>query len=45
MEFLDGEQQNIAYNILAEHMYTQIDTEGKQYRFLLPSLTTAKIQR
>ena len=38
MEFSDGEQQDIAYSILVEHMYTQIDTEGKQYRFFFVAI-------
>jgi hypothetical protein len=31
IEFLDGERQEIAYNILAEHLLSQVDKEGKQY--------------
>jgi hypothetical protein len=32
VEFNDGEQQEISYNILAEHLYTQCDSEGNQYQ-------------
>ena len=31
VEFLDGEQQEISYNMLAEHLYSQCDSEGNQY--------------
>lgn len=31
-EFLDGERQQIAYNILAEHLLSQVDEEGNQYQ-------------
>jgi hypothetical protein len=39
--FSDWEQQDIAYNIFAEHMYTQTDTEAKNTDFSLQSLITA----
>ncbi len=29
---LDGERQEISFNILAEHLLTQIDEEGNQYQ-------------
>jgi hypothetical protein len=32
IEFPDGEQQDIAYNMLAEHLFSQVDEEGNQYR-------------
>ena len=32
VEFLDGERQEISFNILAEHLLTQIDEEGNQYQ-------------
>ena len=32
VEFLDGERQQIAYNILAEHLLSQVDKEGNQYQ-------------
>lgn len=32
VEFLDGERQQIAYNILAEHLLSQVDEEGRQYQ-------------
>ncbi len=32
VEFPDGDQQDIAYNIIAEHLYSQVDSEGNQYR-------------
>jgi hypothetical protein len=32
IEFPDGKQQDIAYNMLAEHLFSQVDEEGNQYR-------------
>jgi len=32
VEFLDGERQEISFNILAEHLLSQIDEEGNQYQ-------------
>lgn len=32
VEFPDGDHKDVAYNILAEHLYSQIDSEGNQYR-------------
>ena len=32
VEFPDGEQKEISYNILAEHLLSQVDEEGNQYR-------------
>ena len=32
IEFPDGDQKDIAYNIIAEHLYSQTDSEGNQYR-------------
>jgi hypothetical protein len=32
IEFLDGERQEISFNILAEHLLSQVDEEGKQYQ-------------
>jgi hypothetical protein len=31
IEFPNGEQQDIAYYVLAEHLFSQIDEEGNQY--------------
>ena len=45
VEFQDGEQQDIAYNILAEHMYSQIDTEGKQHRLFVAIINHRKNNR
>jgi hypothetical protein len=32
VEFPDGDQMDIGYNIIAEHLFSQIDEEGNQYR-------------
>ena len=32
VEYADGEQVDISYNTLAEHLYSQVDTEGNQYQ-------------
>jgi len=32
VELLDGERQEISFNILAEHLLSQIDEEGNQYQ-------------
>jgi hypothetical protein len=32
IEFPDGDQQDIAYNMLAEHLFSQVDEEGNQYQ-------------
>jgi hypothetical protein len=32
VHFLDGYEKDIAYNVLAEHLFSQVDAEGKQYR-------------
>jgi hypothetical protein len=32
VRFPDGDEKDIAYNILAEHLYSQIDSEGKRHR-------------
>ncbi len=32
VEFPDGEQQDVAFNVLAEHLYSQVDVDGKQYQ-------------
>ena len=32
VEFNDGEQQEISYNLLAEHLYSQCDSEGRQHQ-------------
>ena len=32
VRFPDGEEKDISYNILAEHLYSQMDSEGNQYR-------------
>jgi hypothetical protein len=32
VEFPDGEQKDIAYNMLADHLYSQVDKDGNQYR-------------
>jgi len=33
VRFPDGEEKDVAYNVLAEHLYSQVDTDGNQYRF------------
>ena len=32
VEFPDGTQKDIGYNVLTEHLYSQVDEEGNQYR-------------
>jgi hypothetical protein len=32
IRFADGEEKDIAFNILAEHLYSQVDSEGNQHR-------------
>ena len=42
MEFPDGEQQDVAYNILVKHLYSQVDEEGNQYRLIKLFLITTR---
>ncbi len=32
VEFPDGDQQEVAYNVIAEHLFSQVDSDGNQYR-------------
>jgi hypothetical protein len=32
VEFLDGEQQQVSYNLLAAHLLSQVNEEGNQYQ-------------
>ena len=32
VQFADGEKKDVSYNMLAEHLYSQVDSEGNQYR-------------
>ena len=32
VEFLDGERQQVSYNLLAEHLLSQVDEDGNQYQ-------------
>jgi Reverse transcriptase (RNA-dependent DNA polymerase) len=32
VRFADGEEKDVSFNILAEHLYSQVDSEGNQYR-------------
>ena len=32
VEFQDGEQVDISYNTIAEHLYSQVDADGNQYQ-------------
>ena len=32
VQFLDGDQKDIAYNTIAEHLFSQVDEEGNQHR-------------
>lgn len=32
VRFRDGEEQDVSYNILAEHLYSQVDSDGNQYQ-------------
>jgi hypothetical protein len=32
VEFPDGDQKDITYNIIAEHLFSQVDSEGNQFR-------------
>jgi hypothetical protein len=32
VEFLDGEHQQVSYNLLAEHLLSQVDEEGNQHQ-------------
>ena len=42
VEFPDGDQQDVAFNILAEHLYSQVDSEGKQYRYFVAIINHRK---
>jgi hypothetical protein len=33
VQFPDGDEKDFAYNILAEHLYSQLDSEGNQHQF------------
>jgi Reverse transcriptase (RNA-dependent DNA polymerase) len=43
--FKDGEEKDISYNILAEHLYSQIDSEGRQYRLFKEIINHRKNKR
>ena len=32
VRFPDGDEKDISYNLLAEHLFSQVDSEGNQYR-------------
>ena len=32
VQFPDGDKKDVAYNVLAEHLYSQVDEDGNQYR-------------
>jgi hypothetical protein len=32
IHFQDGEERDITFNLLSEHLYSQVDSEGPQYR-------------
>ena len=32
MEFPDGQQKDVSFNVLAEHLFSQVDEEGNMYR-------------
>ena len=32
VRFPDGEEKDVAYNVLAEHLFSQVDEEGKQHQ-------------
>jgi hypothetical protein len=32
VRFVDGEEKDIAFNVLSEHLYSQVDKEGRQHR-------------
>jgi hypothetical protein len=32
VEFPDGEQKDVSYNLIAEHLFSQVDSKGNQYR-------------
>jgi hypothetical protein len=32
IRFKDGEEKDIAFNVLAEHLYSHVDSKGNQYR-------------
>ena len=32
VRFHDGEEKDITYSVLAEHLYSQVDSEGNQHK-------------
>jgi len=32
VQFPDGETRDVSYNTLAEHLFSQVDSEGNQYQ-------------
>jgi hypothetical protein len=45
VEYSDGEQREVLYNILSENLFSQIDKEGNQYRLFKCIVNHRKSQR
>jgi len=45
VEFLDGEHQHIAYNILAEHLLSGVDSKGYQFQIFKEIVNHQKDKR
>ena len=45
VEFPDGEQREVSYNVLSEHLFSQVDEEGNQYRLFKCIVNHCKTQR
>ncbi len=45
VEFPDGDQKDVAYNIIAEHLFSQVDEEGNQYRIFKEIVNHRKTKR
>ncbi len=45
VELPDGETLDVAYNILAEHLYSQVDDEGNQYKMFKAIINHRKNKR
>jgi len=44
IEFPDGDEEKYAANVIAENLYLQADSEGRQYAVMKAMLITVRMQ-
>ena len=44
VRFTDGDETDIAYNVIAEHLFSQVDEEGNQYQLFKEIVGASKEQ-